>query len=485
MAFLDLRHFLSKLESEGQLVTISNPVYPEPDIRSISRAAADMGKNAPAVILDNIIGYKGKKIALNVHGSWANYAIMMGMPKETGLKEMFYEMNRRWERLESSVKWVENAPCQECIINKNINLYEILPLFRVNPYDGGFYLTKACVVTKDPEDPDNFDKENVGIYRLQVQGANTIGMQGLPVHDIGIHMRKAEEMDRPLPIAICLGTNPMLECMACTALKYDQSEYRYAAALNGMPQELAKCITCDLDVPAESEYVIEGEVIPRQRFPEGPFGEFPGSYSGVRAQFRIMVKAITYRKAPIFENLYLGLPWTEHDILIGLSTCVPLYQQLKESFPGVKAVNALYQHGLTVIVSADNKFGGYAKSVAMGLASTPHGISYAKNIIIVDGNVDPFDLNQVMWAVSTRVRGDKDVVVIQHTPGVPIDPASDPPGMGSKLIIDATTPVAPDSFVRKIKMVDKIAGADKYRKLLSGLYNEAQNKMNGKRQVYL
>ena len=464
MASRDFRDFLGQLEREGQLVRLSDEIMPEPDVRAVARAAVDMVDTGPAVVMDNMKGYKGKKLAVNVHGSWANYAVMMGMPKTTGVKEMFYELARRWESAPGEIKRVKNPACQENVITKNINLYEILPLFRVNPYDGGFYLSKASVITRDPEEPGNFDKTNVGLYRMQVHGPDTIGLNIQPVHDIGTHLRKAEELNHPLPIAICLGVHPMLSVMACTPLAYGKSEFKFAAALDGRPQEIAKALTSDLDVPAGAEFVLEGEVVPRQRSAEGPFGEMPGCYSALRSQYRIQVKAVTHRNDPIMENLYVGMPWTEHDTLVGLSTCVPLYQQLRETMPEVKAVNALYQHGLTVIVAADNKFGHYAKTVAMRVASTPHGGTYAKVIIVVDGSVNPFDLLQVMWALSTRVRPDKDVLVLHPTPGHPSDPSSDPPGIGGKVIIDATTPAYPDKTGPEYRLIENVPKTEIFHK---------------------
>ena len=205
------------------------------------------------------------------------------------------------------------------------------------------------------------------------------------------------------------------------------------------------------------------------RVPEGPFGEFPGSYSGVRKQVIVKIKRVTHRTDPIFENLYIGRSWSECDTLLGLNTCIPLYRQIRETMPEVKAVNALYQHGLTVIIAVESRLGGYAKSVAFRAASTPHGISYVKNIILVDGDVDPFDLNQVMWAMSTRIRGAQDVIVVPSTPGMPLDPGSEPPGMGCKVIIDCTTPVPPEPLMRDVKMVDAIEGAAEYQKIISAL----------------
>jgi len=476
MPSLDFRDFLGQLEQQGQLVRLSDEILPEPDVRAVARAAADMVDTGPAVLMDNIKGYKGKKLAVNVHGSWANYAIMMGMPKTTSLKEMFYELARRWESSAGEVKWVTNPVCQQNVITGNINLYEILPLYRVNPYDGGFYFSKASVITRDPEYPGNFDKTNVGLYRMQVHGPDTIGLNIQPAHDIGTHLRKAEENNQPLPIAICLGVHPMLSVLACTPLAYGQSEFKFAAALDGRTQELAKALTCDLDLPAGTEIVLEGEVVPRQRSAEGPFGEMPGCYSALRSQYRIKVKAVTHRNDPIMESLYVGMPWTEHDTLVGLSTCVPLYQQLRETMPEVKAVNALYQHGLTVIVAVDNKFGHYAKTVAMRLASTPHGVSYCKNIILVDGFVDPFDLVQVMWALSTRVRPAKDVIVVHPTRGHPSDPSSEPPGISGKVIIDATTPAYPDKTGPEYRLIDKVESSELFRRKLQELQRLASGR---------
>jgi vanillate/4-hydroxybenzoate decarboxylase subunit C len=467
--FRDLRSFLDCLEAEGQLVHYFDELTPEPDVRALMRGAADVGPTGPAVMLHNIKGYAGRRLAVNVHGSWSNHALMLGMPKTAGIKEQFYELDRKWDKYPGDLVWVDDPPCRETVLEHDFNLLELLPLCKINEHDGGFYLSKASVVSKDPDRPDDIDTENVGIYRLQVLDGDTVAMQGLPFHDIAVHIRKAEERSQPLPVAICLGVDPVLSFVASTPLKYDQSEYKYSAALSGIPLELTKTTDGYLDVPAGAEYILEGEVVPRVRVPEGPFGEFPGSYSGVRKQVIVKIKRVTHRADPIFENLYIGRSWSECDTLLGLNTCIPLYRQIRETMPEVKAVNALYQHGLTVIIAVESRLGGYAKSVAFRAASTPHGISYVKNIILVDGDVDPFDLNQVMWAMSTRIRGAQDVIVIPSTPGMPLDPGSEPPGMGCKVIIDCTTPVPPEPLMRDVKMVGAIKGADEFQTIISDL----------------
>ncbi len=453
MAFQSLRDFLEALQRNGQLVTVNDTVWPEPDIRTYLRAAADLGSESPAVVFDNIRGYRGLRIAGNVHGSWVNHAILLGMHRDATIREQFFQVEKLWNNLDKGeLQWVNNPPCQEVVHDKDINLYELMPLFRINQNDGGCYFSKACVVSQDPDDPDSLEKENVGIYRVMVQGPDTLGMQGLPYHDIARHLKTAEEQDMPLPVAICIGTPPLLTTMAATPLAYNQSEYKATAAMMGEPLQMTKALDSNLNIAAHSEYVIEGEVIPRQRFCEGPFGEFPGSYSGVRKQVRIKINKVTHRRNPIHETLFIGKPWTEHDTMIGLWTSVPIYKQIKTDFPEIQCVNATYQHGLTTIISSDIRLGGFGKTLAFRVASTPHGTSYCKNIIVVDGDIDPFNLEKVMWALSTRVRADKDVTIVQNTPGMPLDPCSEPAGMGCKLIIDATTPVTPDTM-REITMI--------------------------------
>ena len=147
---------------------------------------------------------------------------------------------------------------------------------------------------------------------------------------------------------------------------------------------------------------------------------------------------------PIFDSVYVGRPWSELDFLQAMTTSVPIFVQLNETFPEVVAVNALYTHGLVVIVATKTRYGGFAKAVGMRLLSTPHGLGYAAIVIVVDADVDPFDLKQVMWAVSVKVNPDGDVTMLPNLSVNLLDPAGEPPGVITKMIIDATTPIAPD-----------------------------------------
>lgn len=453
--YKDLREFLTTLEEEGQLVRVTEEVMPEPDIAAAGRAAGNI-KNSPAVLFEKVCGYK-YSVVTNVHGSWQNHALMMGMDKNTPVKEQFLELNRRWDKfpVPPTILPREQALCKENLVDKDINLFDLLPLYRINDQDGGFFISKASVVTGDPEFPDDLNKMNVGTYRIQVKDKNRIGMQCLAFHDVAIQLEKAEAENKPMPVAIALGNTPLVTFMASTPVSYDQNEYEFVGALqDGVPAEIVKADLCDhLYVPAHAEVILEGHFLPRVRVIEGPFGEFPGSYSGARLQTEIEITRITYRTNPIFENLYLGIPWTEIDYLMALNTSVPLFKQLKASMPEVVAVNAMYTHGMGVIVSTKCRYGGYGKSVAFRVLSTPHGTPYAKIIIVVDEFVDPFNLEQVMWAMTTRVSPLKDVAIIPNCPGMPLDPSSVPAGMHSKMIIDATTPVAPEPNPRETELL--------------------------------
>ncbi|MDR2005809.1 MAG: UbiD family decarboxylase, partial [Acidaminococcales bacterium] len=144
MGFKDLRSFLAKLEQEKQLVHYRDLIQPSPDIGRISRAVSNMGHNGPAVIFDNIAGYKGKKLVVGVHASWANHALSFDLPKETKIREQFFAVSEKWDKYPGEVTYIDSnkAPCHEVVYDKNINLYELLPLYRINNLDGGCYLSK-------------------------------------------------------------------------------------------------------------------------------------------------------------------------------------------------------------------------------------------------------------------------------------------------------------------------------------------------------
>jgi vanillate/4-hydroxybenzoate decarboxylase subunit C len=444
--FDDLRGFLAALEAENQLLRIHQEVKLEPDLGAAGCAVSRLdGNTAPALLFENIDGFENAKVALNVHGSWANHALMLGLPKDTPLKEQCFELAARWRKFPVPIDRRDEAPWQQVTLSEGINLFELLPVFRLNPGDGGPYIDKAAVITRDFTDPDNFGKQNVGVYRLQVKGPDHLGLQSSPPHDFGRHIAASDGMRVGLPVAIAIGNDPILTLAASTPLAYEQSEYEMAGAWRGgVPYPVVKAPLTGLDVPWGSEVVIEGEVLYAEREFEGPFGEFTGHFSGGRALPVVMVQRVHMRRDPIFEHLYLGIPWTEIDYLLAFNTSVPIYEQLKAEFPEVQAVNAMYTHGLVNIISTKVRHGGFGRVVGLRALTTPHGIGYSKLVIVVDDTVDPFNLPQVMWALSTKFNPEFDAITIPRMYDIPLDPSGAPPGITSRLILDATSPAPPD-----------------------------------------
>ncbi|QDD87530.1 non-oxidative hydroxyarylic acid decarboxylases subunit C [Pseudomonas oryzihabitans] len=470
MAYDNLRDFLQALDSNGQLLRITDTVKAEPDLAAAANAAGRIGENAPALFFNNIEGFTDAQVVLNTIGSWANHAIALGMEPNTSTRDQIAEFIRRWETFPvAPERRADPAWAQNTVDEEDINLFDILPLFRLNDGDGGFYLDKACVVSRDPTDPDSFAKQNVGIYRMEVKGKRKLGLQPVPMHDIALHLHKAEERGQDLPIAITLGNDPIITLMGATPLKYDQSEYEMAGALRGSGYPISTAPLTGFDVPWGSEVILEGVIEGRKREIEGPFGEFTGHYSGGRNMTVVRIDKVSYRSQPIFESLYLGMPWTEIDYLMGPATCVPLYQQLKAEFPEVQAVNAMYTHGLLAIISTKKRYGGFARAVGLRAMTTPHGLGYVKIVIMVDEDVDPFNLPQVMWALSSKVNPSGDLVQLPNMSVLELDPGSSPAGITDKLIIDATTPVAPDLRGHYSQPVRDLPETKEWIEKLSGL----------------
>jgi vanillate/4-hydroxybenzoate decarboxylase subunit C len=470
-AYQDLREFLAVLEQERQLLHVTEQVNFEPDLGAAACALAQMGETVPAIQFNNIAGCNGAQVVMNVHGSWPNHALALGMQKDAPLRDQFFEFARRFQQYPGELERVSSAPWQEVVVEKNINLFELMPLFRLNRGDGGYYIDKACTVARDPNDWDNDDVENVGIYRIQVKGPNRLGIQTVPQHDIAIQLAHAEERGEDLPVAIAVGNEPIITLMGATPMLYNQLEYKMAAVMQGKPYRVVKTAK-GLDVPWGSEYVLEGRLLAGQRAMEGPFGEFPGYYSGGHRYPVIEIDRVSHRKNPIFESVYVGRPWTELDFLQAMTTSTPVFVQLKNMFPEVVAVNALYTHGLVLIVSTKTRFGGFAKSVGMGVLTTPHGLGYAKIVIVVDEDVDPFNLNQVMWAMSVRANPAGDVMILPNLSENLLDPASQPSGMSHKMIIDATTPIPPDRRGDYVEVLDKPERTDLWQTKLKTLIDD-------------
>jgi 2,5-furandicarboxylate decarboxylase 1 len=261
---------------------------------------------------------------------------------------------------------------------------------------------------------------------------------------------RAQEKGESLPIAHVMGHHPgfFLGSEGILPMQYD--EYETIGGILNEPLRLVPSETYGerLMVPADAELIIEGEILPNCREPEGPFGEFTGYYGPQRWSPVVKITAITHRKDPIYMNILCGHPDTW--LLGGIAKEACLYEELKRLYPGIKAVH-LPTSGTCrfhAYVSIKQRFKGEAKGA--GIATIPHH-DIVKHIVVVDDDIDPFNEKEVLWAIATRVQADTDVTIISDLRGGLLDPSCVKEGVGAKMIIDATRPFA-RPFEKKISI---------------------------------
>jgi 2,5-furandicarboxylate decarboxylase 1 len=259
-----------------------------------------------------------------------------------------------------------------------------------------------------------------------------------------------EKMDKPMPVAVVIGHHPVYDLVATYCTSYGVDEYELAGPILGETVERVECETVDLEVPAHAEIVIEGEIPPHVREEEGPFGEFQGYYSGGMGMNPIIkVTAITMRHDAIYRHVEAGKPPSEHQTWAGLPLEAELYKRIKDvgGFIDVKDVHIPHYGGLfTAVAKITPHYEGEAKNVLLAMMSTSY--LHPKVCIVVDDDVDIYDPADIMWAISTRVNPETDVIIIPRTRMHPLDISAtqiSPPGtrwqrLAAKIGIDATKP---------------------------------------------
>jgi 2,5-furandicarboxylate decarboxylase 1 len=304
-----------------------------------------------------------------------------------------------------------------------------LPVPTHAPLDGGPFINAGVVIARDPET----GRHNLSFNRMQVFGPDLAGVNINLWRHLMEFLRPAEESGRNLPICVAIGVDPVLLMAAAT--RYPGDEYEVAGGLRREPIPVAPAVTCDLLVPAHAEIVLEGEILAGERRDEGPMAEFTGHYSGITRQAVARIRAITHRSQPIFETIAGASP--EHLILGNALTREPALDTLVRAMsPRVAAVHLPpYASGFTAIISMTAPRPGEARSVAIVTLGSHVNV---KTVIVVDDDVDIFDPVDVLWALSTRVRWDRDCVVLPGAQGNDLDPSSDERGVQAKMIIDAT-----------------------------------------------
>ncbi len=490
MPYSSLRDFITKLEKNGDLIRISEPVSTVLEMTEIqTRVLAQKG---PAILFENVITENGKSdmpVLVNLFGTVARVALGMDS-KPDGLRKIgeilaflkqpeppggwkdALEMLPLFKKIMSMPpKTVKKAPCQEVVLQgDDIDLAKF-PIQTCWPNEPAPLITWPLVVTKGPSQ-DKEDNFNLGIYRMQVTGKNTTLMRWLK-HRGGAqqHGRWAKEKSEPFPVAAVIGADPGTILAAVTPVPDNVSEYQFAGLLRGKKVELVDCKTVPLKVPASAEIVLEGHVSLDDYEDEGPYGDHTGYYNSVEKFPVFTISAITMRKKPIYLSTFTGRPPDEPSIL-GEALNEVFVPILVQQFPEIVDFY-LPPEGCSyrmAVVSMKKAYPGHAKRVMMGVWSFLRQFMYTKFVIVVDDDINIRDWNDVIWAISTRMDPARDMTMIENTPIDYLDFASPESGLGSKVGFDATNKISPETnrqWGEKIQMdqdvMDKITrNWDKY-----------------------
>lgn len=440
MAYKDLRDFIDFLEKEGELRRIAAEVDWRYEVTGWIRKSDDIRPRGPALLFEKLRGYSSEyKLASGLIGSYNRFAMALGLPSDTPPVEIVNVFRERIKKPLSPVM-VSDGQCQE-----NVQLGDDIDLFQFpapwwHPRDGGRYVgTWHGVISKDLHS----GIRNVGMHRIQVFDRNHTGIGMLAMAHISHHYRQRQRIGQVLEVAIIIGADETVPIVAGTGFPPDVDELKLAGALREEPLQLVKCKTVDLEVPANAEIIIEGRVSPTERHLEGPFGEWAGYFAGgVRLRPVLTVTAITHRNQPILRGCVLGKPVTEDQFLYSIGIMAEAMRMFESHGPeGVLAVNCPPE-GVALasaIVQMQPRYVGHSRNAGRTLIASRIG-SHLKTVVLVDDDIDPFDLGQVWWAINTRVQGSRDIEVLRFCaqprsdPSVPRENAE----FGDKIIIDAT-----------------------------------------------
>jgi UbiD family decarboxylase len=444
----DLRDWLERVDEMGELIRIKEPLDSNEEMSAISYLVAKQTPS-PAILMEKTKGYEnnptGAMHLWNILGpSLKRIALTLEEPPETSTVELIRRAKDKLKQRipprevsRSQARFYENTKTGD-----QIDL-EALPIAKHWPLDGGRYAgTADCVITRDPDS----GYLNVGTYRMMLQGKNQVGLYLSPGKDARLHITRAWQRGQPIEVAACWGIDPLFMVIGSQTFAKNVSEYEYAGGIKGQPIPVVRGTTTDLLIPANAEFVIEGVIRPNSVKTEGPFGEFPGYYGRPEAGCPLVdVTAVHYRNKPILTNaLMADYPSNEQSGFFSIIRSARIWDDFdKLGIPGIQGV---YCHpagaggfGMTVI-SLEQRYAGHAAQALALAAQVPGGAYYTKWIIAVDDDVDPTDINQVIWAMSSRCNPIEDIDILRNTWSTWLDPTQNPPEerpYGSKALINA------------------------------------------------
>jgi 4-hydroxy-3-polyprenylbenzoate decarboxylase len=457
MPYKDLQEFIDRLESAGELRRIKAPVSPELEIAEVADRFIKSG--GPALLFENPTGYD-IPVLINAFGSDRRMAMALGVesvdeigarieeliktepPK--GLVDKIRMLPQLFGLSQSFPKTVKSGACQEVVLRGQDATLDRFPVLKCWPMDGGAFVTLPVVFTKDPET----GARNVGMYRMHVYDGRTTGMHW-HAHKVGArHYAGYEKLGKRMEVAVALGGDPAITYSATAPLPEDFDEMVFAGFIRKKPVEMVKCVSVDLEVPADSEIVLEGYVDPGERRTEGPFGDHTGYYSLADEYPVFHITAITHKKKPVYPATIVGKPPME-DCWMAKATERIFLPLIKTQLPELVDMNLPIEgvfHNLA-IVSIKKRFPGHARKVMHALWGLGQ-MMFTKIIVVVDEDVDVQNMHDVLWRLGNNIDPQRDTIFVEGAVDV-LNHASPVPNFGSKMGIDATKKLPEEGFTRE------------------------------------
>jgi len=446
MAYKDLQEFLRLLDKKGELRRIAAPLDPYLEIAEVTdRVSKAVG---PALLFENPKGSRFP-VVTNAFGSFPrmNLALesedldalgrriddVLEMEKPEGLIEKLKLLPKLAKMAGIFPKTVASAPCQDVVLTGDAVDLSILPVLTTWPGDAGPFITFPVVITKAPET----GKRNVGMYRMQVFDKTTTGMHWHRHKGCAAHYRLAEKRGERLEVAVAIGPDPACTYAATAPLPDDIDEFLFAGFLRQKAVELVQCKTVDLQVPANSQFVLEGYVEPGERRREGPFGDHTGYYSLADDYPVFHVTAITHRKDAVYPATLVGQPPME-DTYMGKATERLFLPLIKKQLPEIKDMSLPVEgvfHNFC-FVSIDKRYPGQTRKIMYAIWGLGQ-MMFTKFIVVVDAEVNVQNTAEVWWRVGNNVDPRRDVVIVDG-PLDALDHSAPMACFGGKMGIDAT-----------------------------------------------
>lgn len=453
MAFNDLRQFIDAARALGDVKDIHGAHW-DKEIGALTEILA-CRDNSPLLLFDQIPDHPPSyRVASNLMNHPRRNALAAGMPTDLSKKELV----KRWKALLTTLKPIPPQVVTDGPLLQNTRSGDrvdmtAFPAPRWHELDGGRYIgTACCVITAEPEG----GWVNVGIYRVQVHDQVTLGLYISPGHHARIMREKYWARGKACPVAVTFGQEPMLWLAAGQSVPYGVSEYDYAGGLRQAPVEVVRGPHTGLPIPATAEIAIEGEVPPpaEESRVEGPFGEWPGYYAhGAKNEPIIRVKALYFRTDPILAGAPpLKPPALTFGVPIGAAAIWNYLE--KADVPDVRGVWSFVGGSAPgggapfIAVSLKQRYHGHAQQAALAALACRAGNYHGRFIVVVDEDIDPTDVEEVLWAISTRCDPKSALTVIDNCWSTPLDPALPPDKKdageftNSRAIINACRPYA-------------------------------------------